>query len=66
VIFRREGLLFRFFRLEGDNNSFHDAKLRELELRQGVAPSRLVAHTFRMESEIDTQGYFAVLDLGLI
>jgi hypothetical protein len=37
--------------------SFHDAKLRELELRQG-APGRLVAHTFRMESEVDAQGYF--------
>jgi hypothetical protein len=37
--------------------SFHDAKLRELELRQG-APSRLIAHTFRMESELDPQGYF--------
>jgi hypothetical protein len=37
---------------------FHDAILHELELRQGVAPSRLVAHTFRMESEIDAQGYF--------
>jgi hypothetical protein len=30
-------------------SSFHDAALRELELRQGVTPSRLVAHTFRME-----------------
>lgn len=38
--------------------SFHDATLRELELRQGVTPSRLVAHTFRMESEVDAQGYF--------
>ena len=37
--------------------SFHDATLRELELRQG-APGRLVAHTFRMESEVDAQGYF--------
>jgi hypothetical protein len=37
--------------------TFHDATLRELELRQG-APGRLVAHTFRMESEIDAQGYF--------
>jgi len=37
--------------------SFHDAALRELELRQG-APGRLVAHTFRMESEVDAQGYF--------
>jgi hypothetical protein len=37
--------------------SFHDAELRELELRQG-APGRLVAHTFRMESELDAQGYF--------
>jgi hypothetical protein len=37
--------------------SFHDATLRELELRQG-APGRLVAHTFRMESEVDPQGYF--------
>lgn len=37
--------------------SFHDAKLRELELRQG-APGRLVVHTFRMGSEVDAQGYF--------
>lgn len=37
--------------------SFHDATLRELELRQG-APGRLVAHTFRMESETDARGYF--------
>jgi hypothetical protein len=37
--------------------SFHDAKLRELEFRQG-GPGRLVAHTFRMESEVDAQGYF--------
>jgi hypothetical protein len=37
--------------------SFHDAKLHELELRQGV-PGRLVAHTFRMEPEVDAQGYF--------
>jgi hypothetical protein len=36
--------------------SFHDATLRELELRQG-APGRLVAHTFRMEREVDAQGY---------
>jgi hypothetical protein len=39
------------------NPSFHDAKLRELELRQG-APGRLVARTFWMESEVDAQGYF--------
>ena len=37
--------------------SFHDATLHELELRQG-APSRLVASTFRMEPEVDSQGYF--------
>jgi hypothetical protein len=37
--------------------SFHDAILRELELRQG-APSKLVAHTFRMESETDAEGYY--------
>ena len=37
--------------------SFHDATLRELELRQG-APSRMVAHTFRMDSGVDPQGYF--------
>lgn len=37
--------------------SFHDATLRELELRQG-APGRLVAHIFRIESEVDAQGYF--------
>ncbi len=37
--------------------SFHDATLHELELRQG-APGRLVAHTFRMESEVDARGYF--------
>src|SRR5437899_11473374 len=39
------------------NPSFHDAKLCELELRQG-APGRLVAHTFRMGSEVDAKGYF--------
>ena len=39
------------------NPSFHDAKLCELELRQG-APGRLVARTFRMESEVDARGYF--------
>jgi hypothetical protein len=38
--------------------SFHDATLCELELRQGVTPSRLVAHTFRWGSEVDAQGYF--------
>jgi hypothetical protein len=37
--------------------SFHDATLRELELRQG-APGRLVAETFRMERETDANGYF--------
>lgn len=37
--------------------SFHDATLRELELRQR-APSRLVAHTSRMEAEVHEQGYF--------
>jgi Immunity protein 50 len=37
--------------------SFHDATLRELELHQG-APGKLVAHTFRMESETDADGYF--------
>jgi hypothetical protein len=37
--------------------SFHDAKLHTLELRQG-APGRLVAQTFRMESEVDAQGHF--------
>jgi hypothetical protein len=37
--------------------SFHDATLRDLELRQG-APGRLVARTFRMGSEVDAQGYF--------
>lgn len=37
--------------------SFHDATLRELELRQG-APGRLVARAFRMGSEVDAQGYF--------
>jgi hypothetical protein len=41
----------------GGTPSFHDAKLIELELRQG-APGRLVAHTFRMESEVDAEGYF--------
>jgi hypothetical protein len=45
--------------------SFHDAKLRELELRQG-APSRLIAHTFRMESELDPQGYFLLTIFELI
>jgi len=39
--------------------SFHDATLRELELRQG-APSRLVAHAFQMTSEIDTHGYYVL------
>jgi Immunity protein 50 len=37
--------------------SFHDATLRELELRQG-APGKLVAHTFRMESGVDADGYY--------
>jgi hypothetical protein len=37
--------------------SFHDATLRELELRQG-APGRLVAETFRMETQTDGNGYF--------
>lgn len=37
--------------------SFHDATLRELELRQG-APSRLVLQTFKMGSEVDSRGYF--------
>lgn len=35
--------------------SFHDATLRELELRQG-APGRLVTHTFRMGPEVDAEG----------
>lgn len=39
--------------------SFHDATLRELELRQG-APSRLVAHAFQMTSEVDARGYFVL------
>lgn len=39
--------------------SFHDAILRELELRQG-APSRLVAHAFRMTSEVDARGHFVL------
>lgn len=39
--------------------SFHDATLRELELRQG-APSRLVTHAFQMTSEIDARGYFVL------
>lgn len=38
---------------------FHDATLRELELRQG-APGRLVARTFRMKSEVDARGYFVL------
>jgi hypothetical protein len=37
--------------------SFHDATLTELELRQG-APSRIVAHTFKMGSEPDSKGFF--------
>jgi hypothetical protein len=37
--------------------SFHDATLRELELRQG-SPSRMVAHTFRMDSKTNSKGYF--------
>ncbi len=40
----------------GGTPSFHDATLRELELRQG-APSRLVAHTFRIGSDADERGY---------
>ena len=39
--------------------SFHDATLTELELRQG-APSRIVAHTFKMTSEIDADGFFVL------
>jgi hypothetical protein len=39
--------------------SFHDATLTELELRQG-APSRLVAHTFKMTSEIDANNFFVL------
>lgn len=39
--------------------SFHDATLRELELRQG-APGRLVAHAFQMTSEVDARGYFVL------
>lgn len=39
--------------------SFHDATLRELELRQG-APSRLVAHAFQMTSKVNAQGYFVL------
>lgn len=41
----------------GGSPSFHDAALTELELRQG-APGRLVAHTFQMGSEVDTEGQF--------
>ena len=37
--------------------SFHDATLKELELRQG-APGRLIAHTFQMTSEVDAEGHF--------
>jgi hypothetical protein len=37
---------------------FHDATLRKLELRQG-ALGRL---TFRMESEVDAQGYFVLYE----
>jgi hypothetical protein len=39
--------------------SFHDAKLSELQLRQG-APSRLVAHAFRMTSDIDANGFYVL------
>ncbi|PIT00955.1 hypothetical protein TSA1_09400 [Bradyrhizobium nitroreducens] len=39
--------------------SFHDATLRELELRQG-APGRLVAQAFEMTSEVDARGYFVL------
>ncbi|MBP0111552.1 hypothetical protein [Bradyrhizobium vignae] len=39
--------------------SFHDATLRELELRQG-APSRLVAHAFQMTPKVDARGYFVL------
>ncbi|MCK1711280.1 MULTISPECIES: hypothetical protein [unclassified Bradyrhizobium] len=37
--------------------SFHDATLREPELRQG-APGRFVAHAFRMDAEVDAHGNF--------
>lgn len=37
--------------------SFHDATLRELEIRQGAA-GRLVVQTFRMQSEVDADGHF--------
>ncbi|QPF90018.1 hypothetical protein [Bradyrhizobium commune] len=39
--------------------SFHDATLRELELRQG-APSCVVVHAFQMTSEVDARGYFVL------
>ncbi len=40
--------------------SFHDARLRVLELNQG-APGRLVAHLFRITAAVDAHGFF-VLD----
>src|SRR4051794_142008 len=43
----------------GAEPTFHDATLREFELRQG-APSRLVAHTFQMGSETDARGFFVL------
>lgn len=39
--------------------TFHDATLRELELRQG-APGKLVIETFQMQSERDEKGYFTL------
>ena len=40
-----------------EEHGFHDATLRELELRQG-APGKLVIETFQMQSERDEKGYF--------
>lgn len=40
--------------------SFHDARLLQLELRQG-APGLLVAKTFQMLPETDADGYFVLV-----
>jgi hypothetical protein len=39
--------------------SFHDATLKELELRQG-APGCIVLHTFKMGEEADANGFFVL------
>ena len=39
--------------------TFHDATLQTLELHQS-APGRLVAHAFKMGSEVDSEGYLVL------